>query len=56
MPHLIFPEPFSEEKLIEAQTRAYNKIMTDLKAWVESGNPISAENAKKLAEWVAQSN
>lgn len=56
MTHPIFSEPFSEEKLIEAKTRAYNAIMTDLKAWAEAGKPMDEESAKALAEWVAQSN
>ena len=56
MTHPIFPEAFSEEKFIEAKTRAYNKIMADLKAWAEAGKPIDEESAKALAEWIAQSN
>ena len=52
MTHPIFPEPFSEEKLIEAKARAYNEIMTDLKAWAEAGKPMDEESAKALAEWL----
>ena len=52
MTHPIFSEPFSEEKLIEAKARAYNEIMTDLKAWAEAGKPMDEESAKALAEWL----
>ena len=50
MTHPIFSEPFSEEKLIEAKARAYNEIMTDLKAWAEG------RAMRSWTEWVAQSN